>query len=184
LISRHRWNGSLLDHRLQDGDLSRETPRDCLGEAAVESFQRFRLEEMAPGRSPSFQLDLWPEKMLDLDDPGVEVGQVRGSARLAVLEMQTDLKPPSHAVGPDLVVNPVMAVVELEQHRVGAVPKSRELGRHLLPSIGHHGVEEIAPGESGSLTALIRFLLRTHVQVPLTTSRVRWLARTLQYAKS
>ena len=61
--------------------------------------------------------------MLDLDDPGIEIGQVRGRARLAILKMKTDLEPPSHAVGPDLVVDALVSVIELQQHGVGAVAK-------------------------------------------------------------
>ena len=147
LVTRLPGNGRLLDHRLQNRDLGREAARHHPGEATVESFEPFRLEEVAPGSGPSLQLDLGSQKMLDLDDPGIEICQVRGSARLAVLEMKTDLEPPSHAVSPDLVVDAVVSVIELEQHGVGAVPKPRKLSGQILPRIGHDRREEISPIE-------------------------------------
>jgi hypothetical protein len=47
-VTRLVGNGRLLDHRLQHGDLGSEAARNHPGEATVESFQPFGLEEVAP----------------------------------------------------------------------------------------------------------------------------------------
>ena len=52
--------------------------------------------------------------MLYLNDPRVEKGEVGGGARLAILEMETDLETSSQSVGPDLVMDAIVTIVELE----------------------------------------------------------------------
>jgi hypothetical protein len=87
--------------------------------------------------------------MLDLDDPLIEECEVGHGAGRSVLEMESDLDAPSRSVGPDFVVDAVVAIVELEQHRVHAVPESRQLRREVRPRICHDHREEIAPVQTG-----------------------------------
>ena len=148
---------------MQNCDLGRETAGHHPGEATIKSFQPFGLEEVSPGCCPSLELDLRSQKMLDLDDSGIEIGQVRGSAGLAVLEVKADLESPSHGISPDLVVDAVVPVIELQQHGVGAVPKPHKLSGNILPRIGHDRRKKISPIESGA-AAQVRLPLPAHVQ--------------------
>ena len=143
------WNRRFIDHRLQYGDLGREATRHDLGGAAVKPGQRFGLEEVPPRSSPSLQLDLWTQEMLDLNDPRVEIGEVGGGARLTIFEVETDLEPTSQSIGPDLVVNAVVAIVEFEEHRVCAMAKVSELSWEIRSRVRYDRGEEIAPSQAG-----------------------------------
>ena len=121
-----RWRDrGLLDHRLQDRDLGRKAAGHCLREAPVEPAELLGLKEVAPGGGPTLQLDLRSKMMFDLDDTLAEKREVGHGADRSVLEMEPNLDAPSRSIGPHFVVNPVVAVVELEQHRVHPVSKPR-----------------------------------------------------------
>jgi hypothetical protein len=147
-ISLRRQDRRLLDHRLQGRDLGREAAGHHLREAPVESAERLGLEEMTPRGRPPLQLDLRPEEMLDLDDPLIEKREVGHRAGRSVLEVKSDLEAPSRTISPHLKVNPIVAVVELEQHRVHPVPELRQLRWQVRPRIGHDHREEITPVET------------------------------------
>src|SRR5215210_231456 len=116
--------------------------------------------------------------MLDLDDPLVEKREVGHRAGRSVLEMESDLDSPSRSIGPHLIVNPVVAIVEFEQHRVDAMTESGQLRRQGRPRIFQNHREEIAPVETG--WTVYRPVRGCH-RIPLVIRRPR-LARPMQYA--
>jgi hypothetical protein len=91
--------------------------------------------------------------MLDLYDPGIEIGEVGGSACLSVFKLKTDLEPSSQSVGPDFVVDAIVTIVELEEHRVCAMAKASELSREIGSRIRNDRGEEIAPSQAGGAAA-------------------------------
>src|SRR5215211_3874279 len=131
-----------LDHWLQDRDLSRETAGHRLRELPVKPAKPLGLEQMTPRDGPSFQLDLRSQEMLDFDDSLIKKREVRHRAGRSVLEVQSDLDPSSRAIGPDLVVNSVITIVELEQHRVRAMSEPRQFRRQVRPRISHDRRQE------------------------------------------
>lgn len=151
---------------MQNGNLSREAARDNLSKVTVKPSQALGLVEMTPRNGPSFQFDLWSQEMFDLDDPRIEIGEVRGRTGLAILKMETNLETASQSVGPNLVVDAVVAIVELEKHRVGVMTKSRELNWHVRPHVSNDCGEKLSPIERG-LAMQLSLPLRVHIQETL-----------------
>src|SRR5215213_9968240 len=125
-VSLRRRDRSFLDHRLQDRDLGREAAGHCLREGPVEPAKLLALEEVAPRGGPTLQFDVWSQEMLDLDDALIEKREVGHGTGRAVLEMESDFDAPARSIGPHFIVNPIVAIVELEQHGVHAVPEPGE----------------------------------------------------------
>ena len=179
-VSLPRWDRRLLDHWLQDRDLGRETTGHGLREASVEPAELLGLEEVTPRGGPTLQLDLRSQEMLDLDDALIEKREVGHSAGRSILEMESDLDAPAGAIGPHFIVNPIVAIVELEQHRIHAMSKLRQFRRQVRSRICRDRREEIAPIEIGWTTG--RPVRGCH-SIPLAIRRPR-LARPMQYAMS
>ena len=84
---------------------------------------------MTPGDRPALELDVDTEVVLDLDDAGIEEGEVGGGTGRAILEVEPDLESLPRPVHPDLVVHPLDTVIDLEEHDVGVVVKIGQLRR-------------------------------------------------------
>ena len=131
----HKW----LEYLDQLGQSQRHLRSDLVRQRP----QFAVLVEVAPRGGPSFQLDVGPQNVLDLEDMAIEVGQVRIRADRTILEMEPDAEDVLLGVAPDLVMHTRVAVIDLEQQRVRPVPKVAVRLGNVHPQPGHHLGEEV-----------------------------------------
>lgn len=94
-----------------------------LGERLIRQQQ----EDPPPGIGPAFQFDLRTKLVFDLDDVLIEEPDQCFGGLWSVLEMQTDFDVLIPAIGPDLVMEFVVPVVEFHLPVVGLESDSLQI---------------------------------------------------------